>query len=102
MTFTIKERILLLQLPPVRGSILVLQQMRKFREACSFSDQEMGLMNMKMGEKITWDASKEGNPKTINPGDHVNACIAQGLKVLSDRGELSEDALGLYERFVRD
>lgn len=101
MKFTVKERILLIQLPPARGSFLVLTQMREFREACGFSDAEMDLMKMETGAVVTWDAAKEVK-KTIEFSHHVHACIAEGLKTLSNRNQLSEEALGLYQRFVRE
>ena len=76
--------------------------MRKFREECSFSDMEIDFLEMKVGAAITWNVKKEMAPKTIDFSHHVTACIAEGLKTLSERNQLSEEALSLYERFVKD
>lgn len=102
MKFTVKERLLLLQLPPARGSILIVRPLRQFRESLSFNEQEIADLKLVMnGPSIKWDTSVSAD-KEVEVGPAVKIYIADTLKALSDNSQLSEETVGLYDRFVEE
>lgn len=99
MLFTVKERILLLGvLPPTSGSALYLRIIRKLREDLSFSEDEAAALNIHEQDGML--LFNNGPEKEIEVGPVAVEFIAKSLREMDQSGRLSEDSLGLFERFV--
>lgn len=103
VNLTIFERALVLNIFPVQnGNILALRAMRKFREDCSPTPEEIEEYGVKVttGGKMTWDSAK-AKDKGIEIPDVVRERLVTIMHELSDAGKLSEQGhLDLWDKIV--
>ncbi len=100
MLFTVKDRILLLNVLPAQGDITTLRLVRRLREECSFSEADHAALRFQtVGQQMTWIPDAV-SPKEIECGAKMADFIAKTLKGVSAAGKLTEEHLNLYERFV--
>jgi hypothetical protein len=100
MMFSVKERLILLNILPERGDILSLRLTRKFREALSFSEEEhAALQFQELPNQVKWNVAIE-QPKEIEVGPKLHEVIAAALKAIANNPDLSGAHLDLYDRFV--
>mgnify|MGYP001571220267 CR=1 FL=1 len=98
MLLTIKDRLILLgTLANVQGNLTELRILRELREALSFSEKEHKKLNIREeGGRILW---KEGEPKEVEIGEVAKRVIVNKLKELNAQGLLSDDHLGIADKF---
>jgi hypothetical protein len=129
--FTVMERIMLINNLPTQGNFQDLKILRKLREALSFNETEHEKLQfqsvwqcnkcsvniaspiqpkcpkcsefMKTGDQVVWnpDAAVKIN-KTLNLGNRAKQIITESLFKLSNDGNLPDQLLPLYQRFVGD
>jgi hypothetical protein len=103
--FSVLERFLLLNgVLPAKGDISTIRLLRRVREALSFSEEEHVLLNIRSGAApglMVWD-DPNAHMKRVEIGPKVRELIATGLKALSEAGQLSDQHLGLCDRFLAE
>lgn len=102
-TFSVLERLLLLDgVLPAQGNIVTIRLVRKLREALSFSEAELQALNLRPNETgagTAWERSADV-PKGVDVGPKMRELIVSGLKRVSENGILTDDHLGLCDRFL--
>jgi len=103
MTFSVKERVILLDFVPKEGNILFVKMVQNFLEELSFSDDENKILcfHQTLKGQILWDEEAAGKiSKDIIVPDTLKDQIAVKLMKLNDKNKLSVDHIEIYERFV--
>ena len=106
MKLDIPERIALLSILPVEGSILSLRVLKELRIDLAFTEEEIkdyGLSNHIMpegGATITWNPEQTGTLKDVKIGDVAKSIIINKLKELDAMQKLHITMMPLYEKFV--
>ncbi len=80
MELTLEERMNLMKILPPQGDILTLKIVRKLRESVSFSEEELGLMNVKyeFACLATGCSNKVILPVATECPDHNTLMVATG------------------------
>lgn len=104
MKLSVHDRLMLQSLLPKEGNFINLKLVRKAKEALSFNEEE--LKSLKIQEtavdgkaRITWNQQAD-TPKEVPLGDVIKEIVRKELKRLDETNKLSEDHVGLYEKFV--
>ena len=101
MELGVGDRIVLLAILPTEGDILTVRIIHDLKQALSFSEGEHKSLQIKMeGDKITWDGADGAKEIPIGPRAHT--LIAETLEGLDKEEKITEDHLGLWEKFVDD
>ena len=129
MELNVLERLTLLEVLPREGDFVTLKLVRKLREALSFNEKEIAVIDfknhwrcpkcnkvelsaqiikcqecgiqMKPAGQVTWDEKKAVKVvKDVHMGDTMLALCASTLKKLSDEQKLTDQHFSLYEKFV--
>ena len=101
LPFSVLERVVLLNsIPGQKGSYEQLKSIKILKEALSFTqDEQNNLKFVQEAGGVKWD-DKFDKPKDITLDDFSLGIIVETLKWLSDRGNLAEGHISMYERFV--
>ena len=104
-TFTVLERLLILDIVPTRGNFMALKFARQLYQMLQFSFEEQKLFKFEVtkkpdgGQATKWDNSKpQGVEFELN--ERQIAFIGEILKQRSNQGSLETQHLDLYVRFV--
>lgn len=101
-TFTVLERLKLLDILPVQGDITTIRIVRTLREELSFSEEEHKLLDFQTdGATVSWNPEVKAE-KQVEVGDKARQIITESLKKASSEQRLSLDMIELYERFVKE
>ncbi len=101
MPFSVLERIVLLNsIPGQKGSYEQLKSIKTLKEALGFTKEEQeNLKFVQDGQGVKWDDAFD-KPKDVTLDDFSLGVIVETLKWMSDRNNLAEGHIPLYERFV--
>lgn len=104
LELSVKDRLILGQLLPTQGSYTNLKLVRQAREALSFDEAENALLKFREvdspgGKTLAWTDGAVA-PRAIVLGDVVTGLIAEKLRELDRKAQLTEELSSLYERFV--
>ena len=103
VNLTIFERALVLNIFPAQsGNILALRAMRKFREDCSPTPEEIEeyCVTVTTEGRMTWDSAR-AKDKEIEIPDIVRERLVTIMRELSDADKLSEQGhLDLWDKIV--
>lgn len=99
--FGVLERIVLLNLIPAqKGSYEQLKSIARMKQDLSFSQEEQEKLKFRQeGNTVHWDNNVEER-KIIELDDFSLGTIIESLKWASDRNNLAEDQLPIYDKFV--
>ncbi len=102
MILTIGERLTLLNLVPLKADFVTKKAIKKFESDIGFVDDEIKECNIRsevIGDKtrVIWDKDIE---KEIELGEIVTSIIERKLRELDKDGELGDEHLSLYEKFI--
>ena len=102
MILSVLERVTLLGILPEQGDFATLKIVRKLREALSFSEEELRVLELKQeGQQIRWKA--EADPmKDVPIGEKATDIVVSSLKGLNEQKKLTAQHLDLYEKFMGD
>jgi len=106
MKLNIAERITILSILPVEGSIVALRILNELRNALGFTEQEIKKFGIKNtvspegGALITWNPAMTNEEKEVEIGEVARGIIVSRLKELDAQQKLHVTMLPLYERFV--
>jgi len=100
MLLKVGDRLLLLNILPIIGSVDTLKIVRDLQAALSFSEEEHKAFDItRDGNEIRWN-EKADIPVEIPIGEIATKVIIDRLKEMDKRKQLKIEALHLYERFV--
>ena len=108
MELTFVERMALLNILPLQGSIVTLRILRDVKMALGFTEVELkkyGVTNRILpegGAVIEWSNEFNSVTKDIEIGEAIHGLIVAELQKLDKQGLLREQALTLWEKFVED
>jgi hypothetical protein len=103
MKLTIMDRFALLKVLPHEGSFATLKIVQELRLALSPSEQEHKEFEIKeQGNNIMWNPEKGAVPKEIPIGEKATDIIVMSLKKSDQNGNLPEEAISVYEKFIKD
>lgn len=100
MKLTIMERFKCLEVLPERANLSDIKIIHQTRMALSFSEEEQkeyGFITKR--ERTTWNSDKQDEKKDIKLGNKAMVIIAEALKQLDERRELTEQHIALYQKF---
>lgn len=101
MLLTVTERLVLLNLLPVEGTLTTLKLLRKLREDLSFSEEDHKKYNFRQqGEQLFFDSSND--TKEILIGEILTAKIKELLSKLNTDEKLRNEHLSVYEKFFTE
>ncbi len=105
MKLSVLERLLIQSLIPKEATYAHLKLIRVAREALSFTDEEVKLLNIReVGsgpeKRIEWDKTVE--EKDITIGETVTGMIVAELKKMDSAGKLTADFVSIYEKFLQE
>ncbi len=99
MELGVGDRIVLLSILPSAGDLLTVRIVHDLKQALSFSEEEHESLQIKVeGDKITWGGDDEVKEIPIGPRAHV--LVGDTLKELDKEKAITEDHLGLWEKFI--
>ena len=100
MELSIFERLILLNVLPKEGDFTTLKIVRKLRDDLSFSEDEHKVLEFKNdGGQVQWKLAGD-IAKDISIGEKATDIIVEVLKELNKTKKLTEQHIGLYEKFV--
>jgi len=102
LDLTVFERALLLAIfPHQTGDIMAIRAIRKFREECSLTPEEIEEYEVSVDDKgqMKWNNRKAQNKK-IEVADFVREKVAVILHKLSDENRLGEEHFSLFEKII--
>ena len=104
--FSVLERFLLLNgVLPQQGDITTIRLVRRLREALSFSEEEHKTLNIRpsgpAGEGRNWD-DPDRIMKSVAFGPKMRELVVEGLKAISNAGQLTDQHLDLVDRFMAE
>lgn len=100
MDLNVRDRILLLALLPIEGTLDTIKIVKDLRSDLSFSEEEhkeLGLQRSESGT-YTWNED-EPHLKSIDIGDKGKEIISDVLKELSTSEKVTISHIDLYEKF---
>lgn len=104
MKINVMDRLMLLTVLPKEGSFASLKLLRVAREALSFSDDELKILNLREEvdtggvKRLIWNEGVED--KEINLGKTVTDMVVEQLKTLDKQNRLTESHIPIYEKFI--
>lgn len=99
MQLGVGDRIVLLSLLPAEGDLSTVRIVHDLKQDLSFSEEEHKALQIKVeGDKITWGGGD--GVKEISIGPRAHTLIAETLENLDGEKKITEDHLGLWEKFV--
>ena len=102
MELNVFERLNLLNILPKEGTFITLKIVRQLREALSFSEDEIKVLNFQQNIKegtIQWNTAAD-IIKDVAIGEKATDMVVDALKELDKQKKLTEQHIGLYEKFV--
>lgn len=100
MELGVGDRIVLLSILPSEGDLSTVRIVHDLKQALSFSEEEHKSLNITVeGDKVTWGTGADG-AKEIPIGPRAHVLIGDALKGLDEEKKITEDHLGLWEKFV--
>ena len=103
MEFSVKDRLILLNVIPVSGSLTTLRLIRETREELGFSEEDHATLNLRReGTTYRWDDEAEAKfgTKDREIGAIIRGEILGSLGQLDEEGRLELVQLDVYERFM--
>ena len=101
MQLTVIERIGLLSILPEHGNFITLKIIRQLREALSFTEDEIKVLEIKQdGNQVVWNPAVNPEGTNIPVGEKATDVIVDSLKKLNEENKLTAQHLTLYEKFV--
>lgn len=101
MEFSVRDRLILLNIIPVQGSLVTLKMVRVLREELGFSDEEYQDFNLRTeGGSFHWDDDRE-RPKEVDVPTTMHELIISAFNKLSKENALHLEHIDLYERFIQ-
>lgn len=100
MMMSVGERLMLLQILPLQGSIVTLRINRELSNKVALSEEELKLFDVKHEDKkISWNSS--GNQeKEIVIGEKESDIIVDSLKKLDAEQRLVPQMMSLWDKFI--
>jgi len=102
MQLNVFERLVLLNTLPREGDYTTLKLLRKLKEELSFSEkehEELQFANDGGNGRIKWRTEADRS-KEIEIGSKMKEVITDSLQELDKSCKLTEEHLGIYEKFV--
>lgn len=107
MKLGVHERMALIPLLPREGTYEALKSIRVARETISFTPEEIDFYKIKTvtganGKPATqWDTARATEQiKDIPIDQYITNLISKKLSAIEKKGNLSEDQLSIYDKFV--
>lgn len=102
MLLGVLDRIRLLQILPKQGDFLTLRIIHELRQSLSFTEQETAEFGLEVdaeNDRVRWNqqATREVD---IPIGPRASSIVVTALTALDKAGQLTEDHLTIYERFI--
>jgi hypothetical protein len=98
MNLDITDRVVLLNILPKEGSVVVLRLIRDLQRELGFSEEEIAEIGFSDGDRgLRWEKNIE---KDVEIGPEAQKIIVAAFKRLDDAGKLIMDMLPVYEKFV--
>jgi len=102
MLLKLLDRLLLLKALPKEGSYATLKITQDLKLHLALSEEEFKEFEVKEGDgNITWNSGKDVG-KEIPIGEKAMDIIVMALKKRDRDGELTEQEIPVYERFIRE
>jgi hypothetical protein len=102
MELTLIDRFALLKVLPHEGSYATLRIVYELRLALSPSEQEHKEFEIReQGNSIIWNPAKGSVPKEMPIGEKATDIIVMSLKKFDQNGNLPEEAISVYEKFIK-
>lgn len=99
MKLGVGDRIVLLSILPSEGDLSTIRIVHDLKQMLSFSEEEHESLQIKVeGDKIKWGGGD--GVKEISIGPRAHTLIAETLEELDGEKKITEDHLGLWEKFV--
>lgn len=100
MELKVAERLMLLNILPQEGDIVILRVVRDAQSAIGLTEEELAALELKQEEgRVVWK-SEADVPKDITIGPRVVSIIVEKLTKLNEEKKLTLQQLALYEKFV--
>jgi hypothetical protein len=108
MLLEVHERFALLNILPKTGDYAALKTIRRAKEMISFTPEEIRFYGITNGvnpetgkPQVNWNTQKAQEVvKDVPVDEYVTNVIRDKLSELSKKGQLTEDFMSLYEKFV--
>lgn len=101
MELQLLDRLLLLKALPREGSFATLKIIQKLKMDLALTEAEYADLEVKEGNgTLTWNPDKD-TPREIPIGEKANDIIVMALKKRDRDGELTEQELPVYEKFIK-
>ncbi len=103
MELTIKERLILLQILPKVGNIVILRTLKELHEALQFTEDEISAFSLNVNDgQVLWNEEVAHPVEVDIGGTHAKAIITTALAELETAGKIPLDGLSLYEKFMEE
>ena len=100
MKFTTRERLWLRELLPVKGTFSDMKLKRELALKIEFSDEEKETLELKRLENgLSFNPQKEFDSE-LEFNDDEKQLIKNSLNMLSEKKELTDDLVTLFEKFM--
>ncbi len=101
MQLTTIDRLVLLNILPREGSVTTVKIVRELREELSFSEEEHAALKfVKLDDGgMQWVAEAE-TEKGVSIGPRAHALIAETLERLDKEKKVTEEYLGVWDKFM--
>jgi hypothetical protein len=108
MVLEVHERLALLSLLPTKGDYAALKTIRRAKEMISFTAEELAFyeianaINPVNGKpQAHWNTKKASEVvKDIPVDEYITNLVRDKLSEMNKKGELTEDFMSLYDKFV--
>ena len=107
MILEVHERLALLQLLPNKGEYAALKTIRRAKEMLTFTPEEQKTLEMTSTNSAAGVPQVNWNPSKINEvvqdcpiDEYTTNLFRDALAELNKKGELTEQTMSLYEKFV--
>ena len=105
MELKVLERLVVLNVLPVTGTLINLRLVRELREDLSFSDEENQEMEIRVeGEQVRWDDAVEAERglKVVEISSTMLDLVVGAFGALDAEAKLHLEQIGVYERFLQE
>jgi hypothetical protein len=103
MKLSVANRLALLSILPREGNITTIRIVSELKDELSFSEEEHAALKLRQdGDGIGWDHTVKDPMKDIPIGEKATDTIVESLKRASDRNQLMEAHLGVWDMFIPD
>ena len=102
MKLNIMERLMLLNMLPQKGDIVTLRTVNEYMQKIGLNEEEIKLYEIVQQEdgRIKWNSKYNDRTVDISFGDIITNIIANELKEVDKKKELTGNHMSLYEKFV--